>query len=308
MGNAELKGSVNSEFHISNFALSVKDTGLFSGFWWDKSKVTVGCGRGDAAARRTSEKALLHQERLVDLLERPRILTDRRGDRLHADGSALEHLDDRLEDAGVHVVEPELVYVEPLQRFAGHGRGDFAAGTHLRVIAHAFEEPVRHTRRAPAAARDLRDARRVGCDAENAGRAGDDLDEIIGRIVVEAFDQSEARAQRRGQQTKPRRGADQREALQLHRQRLGVRAVGNAHVDPEFLHRRVQELFQRRPQAVHFIYKEDVARLERGDHPYDIAGPPERGPGGGADVDDKFFGLQQRERRLAEAGRAENSV
>ena len=122
---------------------------------------------------------------------------------------------------------------------------------------------------------------------------------------MQAFDQSEARAQGRRQQTEPRRGADQREALQLHRQRLGVRAVGNAHVDPEFLHRRVQELFQRRPQAVHFIYKEDVARLERGEHPHEIAGRLEHGTGGGADVDAQFFGHQQRERRLAEAGRAE---
>ena len=122
---------------------------------------------------------------------------------------------------------------------------------------------------------------------------------------METLDQSEARAQRRREQTEPGGGADQREALELHRQRLGVRAVGDTHVHPEILHRRIEELLERRPQAVHFIYKEDVARLERGEHTDEVAGTLEHGAGRRPDVHAELFGHEQRERRLAESRRAE---
>src|SRR2546426_10690395 len=58
-------------------------------------EVSVRGGRGDAAARRAGEEALLHQERLVYFLERPRVLAHRGADRLQSHGTALELLDDR---------------------------------------------------------------------------------------------------------------------------------------------------------------------------------------------------------------------
>src|SRR5258706_14647308 len=132
-------------------------------------------------------------------------------------------------------------------------------GVQTCALPISLQQPVGDARRAAAAARDLRDAGRIRGDAEDPGRARDDLDEIVGWIVVQALDESEPRAQRRGQQPEARGGADQRETLELHRERLRVRAVGDAHVPPELLPRRIQELFERGPPAVDLIYKKNVA-------------------------------------------------
>ncbi len=84
-----------------------------------------------------------------------------------------------------------------------------------------------------------------------------------------------------------------------------MRAVADAHIDPELLHRRVEELLERRPQAVHFIYKEDVAVLEPGEHADQVARALEHWAGRGADVHFQLLCHEQRQRRLAESRRAE---
>src|SRR5438046_8611720 len=76
---------------------------------------------GAPAAWRAREEALLHKERLVHFLERARILTHGGGDGGEPDRSTLELLDDGLQDPAVHVVEPELVHVEPLNASAATG-------------------------------------------------------------------------------------------------------------------------------------------------------------------------------------------
>ena len=122
---------------------------------------------------------------------------------------------------------------------------------------------------------------------------------------MQPFDEPEARAQRRRQQSEPCRGADQGEALELHGQRLRVRAVSDAHIHAELLHGRIEELLQGWPEAVHFIDKEDVARLERGEHADEISGALEHGAGCGADAHAQLFCHEQRQRGLAESRRAE---
>jgi len=88
---------------------------------------------------------------------------------------------------------------------------------------------------------------------------------------VQPLDQAEAGAQRRREQAKAGRRADQREALELHRQRLRVWPIGDAHIDTKFFHRRIEKLLQCRLQPVHFIVKEDVAFLEGREHAHEIA-------------------------------------
>src|SRR6185295_3477286 len=286
-------------------ALWIKDVRLFGARGRREAEMAISTCCGAATARRAREEPLLHQKGLVHLLERAGVLTDGRGDRLHTDGPALEHFDDRLQDPRVHVVEPELVDVEPLERLHGHGRGDLPGGAHLRVVAHALQEAVRDARRAAAAARDLHHARGVGGNAQDPRGAGDDLDEVVGRIVVQPLHEAEARAHRRRQQAEARRRADQREALELHRNRLGVRAVGDADIDVILFHRGVEELFERRTQPVHLVDEQDVAALQAGEHAHEIAGPLEHGPGGGPDVDVHFLRHEERESRLAESRGAE---
>src|SRR5690348_10044374 len=63
------------------------------------AEVSVRDGRGGAPARRALQEAVLHEEGLVDLLDRARVLANRRCDRVDADRAALELLDDALENA-----------------------------------------------------------------------------------------------------------------------------------------------------------------------------------------------------------------
>ena len=74
-------------------------------------------------------------------------------------------------------------------------------------------KPVRDARRASRPARDLE--RRLGRDlhAQNARRSPDDLDEIGFLIEVEPVDDAEARPERRREQARARRRADERERL-----------------------------------------------------------------------------------------------
>src|SRR4051812_39805204 len=98
--------------------------------------------RGNTPARGTLQKSVLDEERLVDFLERSRILADRRGDGTDAHRPAVELLDDGLEDPRVHVVEPELIDLEQLQRVGGDFAIDRSARPYLGEVADASQQPV----------------------------------------------------------------------------------------------------------------------------------------------------------------------
>src|SRR5213078_2210074 len=66
-----------------------------------ESEMPVRGPRGASAARRAGEEALLHEERLVHLLERARVLAHGGGDGRETNRSALELLDDGLQDPTV---------------------------------------------------------------------------------------------------------------------------------------------------------------------------------------------------------------
>src|ERR1051325_2182543 len=93
--------------------------------------------RRRSSSRCPLQESILDEERFVDLYNRGWILGDRRGDRVHADRSALEFLDDRSQYPGVHVVEAEDVDLEQLERLTRDRSGAPAVVTHLREIANA---------------------------------------------------------------------------------------------------------------------------------------------------------------------------
>src|SRR6266566_2108018 len=93
-----------SAFRTPHSALAVEDGLLLRAPGRSEPEVAVGARRGAAAARRTGEEPLLHEERFVDLLERSRVFAYRRRDRGQADRAPFELLNDRLEDAAVHVI------------------------------------------------------------------------------------------------------------------------------------------------------------------------------------------------------------
>ena len=80
---------------------------------------------------------------------------ERHGQRIQSHRAALELVDDRLQDAGVHCVEAVFVDVEELQRLAHHLHLEDAVRAHLGEVADAPQQPVGHARGAAGPLRQL---------------------------------------------------------------------------------------------------------------------------------------------------------
>ena len=284
----------------------------------DAQKRLVGAGAGptcstpelgdDAPARRPLQEAELEQVRLVDVLDRVRLLAERHRERREPDRAAAELLDDRAQQLAVEPLEAGLVDLEQLERLLGDLARDDAGVAHLGDVAHAPQDAVRDPRRAARAARDL-----VGGVVSISTPRMRALRRTIaasssGRVVVEPERQAEAVAQRRRQQPGARRRADQRERRQVERERARRRPLADDDVEPEVLERRIEDLLDRAVEAVDLVDEEDVAGLERRQDRGDVALALERRPGDLADADAELSADDLRERRLAEPGRARRAA
>ena len=88
----------------------------------------------------------------------------------------------------------------------------------------------------------------------------------------------------------------------LHRARR--RALADDEIELEILHRRIEDFFDRRRQAMDLVDEQNVARLEIGQERGEIAGALDDRAGGGAELDAQLARDDLRQRRLAETGRA----
>ncbi len=111
---------------------------------------------------------------------------------LDADRAAVEVLDDRGHQAAVVRVETFRVDLEHLQRGAGDGGGDDAAGLDLGVVAHAAQQTVGDARRAAGALGDLAGAFRLARDAEDLGGAAHDRGELERAVELQPLHDAEA--------------------------------------------------------------------------------------------------------------------
>ena len=75
--------------------------------------------RHDPSARGALDEAELQEIRLVDVLDRVRLLAERHGERGQADRAAVEALDDRAQELAVGPLEPVGVDLEQLERLRG---------------------------------------------------------------------------------------------------------------------------------------------------------------------------------------------
>ncbi len=158
----------------------------------------VGPGRlrRDPALRRPIEEPEPEQERLVDVLDRLDLLRQHGGERLDADRSRRELLDDRREELAVGRVEALVVDLHLAHR---RGRGrlvDPAVAVDLGVVAGPLQEPVDDPRRAPAAAGDRSLGAIVDRDLEDPRRPVDDRREVVLLVEVEPVGRAEPIAKR----------------------------------------------------------------------------------------------------------------
>src|SRR3990172_7918924 len=267
-------------------------------------EVAVRRGRSHPPPRGPLEKSLLDEERLVHVLDRVPLLAHRRRDRFHADGAAVELLEDDPEDLPVHHVETLPVHLHLEERVVGDLLVDRAVPAHLGEVAEAVEETDRHARGAPGAPGDF--ARTVVVDEDRKGSGGpaDHLLEFRGGVIFHPERDSEPVPQRGGKKTGPGRGAYECERRQGKPDRLGRRPLPENDVDGEILHGGVQQFLHDAAQAVDLVDEKNVPRLERGEDRGDVAFSLHRGAGSGADPHPHLVGDDVRQGRLSQAGRA----
>ena len=152
---------------------------------------------GDTTTRRPLEVALLHQVRLVHILDRLRVLAERRRQRFETDRAAGELIDDRSEKRAVHGVEPLVVDLERGERLARDGERHPTVVPHLREVADPLEPAVGDSRRAARAPRDLVRGGRFDLDLEDARGPPHDLLERHRLEQIELVRRTESVAKRR---------------------------------------------------------------------------------------------------------------
>jgi hypothetical protein len=140
--------------------------------------------------------------------------------------------------------------------------------------------------------------------AEDARRAADDLLDVGGRVEIEAVDNAEPRAERRGEEPGPRRGAHERELLHRHLHRPRAGPLADDDVELEVLHRRIEDLLDGRGHAVDLVDEEHFAWLQVRQDAGQVARLLDDGTGRGADGRAQFVGNHVGQRGLAEPGRA----
>src|SRR2546427_9514167 len=99
---SERRTYFNSAFRIPHSPLAVKHRRLFSAPGRRESEMSVRGSRGAPAAWRAGEEALLHEERLVHVLKRARILPHGGGDGGEPDMCPLAPLADGALEAADH--------------------------------------------------------------------------------------------------------------------------------------------------------------------------------------------------------------
>ena len=126
------------------------------------------------------------------------------------------------------------------------------------VVADAAQQAVGDARCAAGAHGDFGGAVAVDGDAEDFGGALDDEAEFVVGVELEAQQDAEAGAQRRGEQAGARGGGDEGEGLDLHD--VGARGGALADDDVELvvLERGVELFFEHGLQAVDFVEEEDL--------------------------------------------------
>ena len=140
-------------------------------------------------------------------------------------------------------------------------------------------------------------------DRQDARRAVHDLRQRGDVVEVQAQRDAEAAVQRLGEQARARRRADQREGRQVHLHRARHRPFADEDVEPEVLHRRVEDLLDRGREAVDLVHEQDVAGLEVRQDAGQVARARDHRPRGQAQARAHLPRDDVRERRLAETRR-----
>jgi hypothetical protein len=155
-----------------------------------------------------------------------------------------------------------FINTEHVEGFLGDLPRDAAAGSNLREIAGTAQEPVGYARCAPAASSNFFGARVVHLNVQNFGGAMKDDEQIRGFVEIEPVNDAEARPKRCGDKSSAGRGTGKGEMIQVERVDARARSLADHQIDPKVFHRGIEDLFNRRLQAMDLIKEKDFALFE----------------------------------------------
>ena len=130
-----------------------------------------------------------------------------------------------------------------------------------------------------------------------------DDQQIVRLVKIEPMHDAEARAQRRRNQARAGRRADQREMAQRKRMNARARSLADDQVDAKIFHRRIEHFFDRGLQAMNFVQKENFLGFERSEDRGQIAFALEQRTRAGLDRNVQFVGDNLRQGRFAQPRR-----
>lgn len=106
------------------------------------SDVLIGCLSGKTAARGTGEEADLHEIRLADIFDGRSLFADSGRNSVDPDRTAIEFMNDRLQDLIIQIIKSDLIDMKRSQRLCGNIRRD-RAPLHLRKVSDALQKAIR---------------------------------------------------------------------------------------------------------------------------------------------------------------------
>ena len=246
---------------------------LSAGVRWEiGSDLSIGGGHGHAAARGTFDEALHDEKGFVNLFQSRSIFANGNRQGRKSDRAAVEFVNHRFEETGVHFVETVLIDLDHDECGFGNLGSDFSVGTDLSVIADPAEEVVGDARSAAGSRCDDESSFVIEIEIEDAGRARDDEGELFLSVVIETIDESKARAQWGSEHARTGGGADESEFGQLKLNRAGGWAGVDDDVETIVFHRWVEIFLDGGMEAVDFVDEENIASLEISKNTREIAG------------------------------------
>ena len=129
--------------------------------------------------------------------------------------------------------------------------------------------------------------------------------QLLGGVKIESDRNAEPIAQRRGEEPGAGGGADQGEMGEVNFHRARRRPRADDEIELEILHRRIQNLFHSRIEAMNLIDEQDVARFKVGELRRQIPALGDHRPRGRAEIDPELARHDLRQRRLAESRRTD---
>src|SRR5450830_1940883 len=119
------------------------------------AKMAVRQRRGDAAARRTLQVALLDQVGFQHVFDGVALFADGRGQIVEADRAAIEFEQHRFEQLAVHHIETDWINIKHHQCGVGSRLRDLAVALDLGIVPHTAQQSIGDARRAAAALGDF---------------------------------------------------------------------------------------------------------------------------------------------------------